>query len=67
MVELALEAVRRSGAGLWLERVAALDGATIRATLEAPPGRLSEVGSTFIERVVLENQRRLCHDDVAKD
>lgn len=67
LVALALEAVRRSGAGLWLERVAALDGATIRATLEAPPGRLSEVASTFIERVVLENQRRLCHDDVAED
>jgi hypothetical protein len=67
LVDLALEAVRRSGAGLWLERVAALDSTTIRATLEAPPGRLSEVASTFIERVVLENQRRLCHDDVAED
>ena len=67
LVDLALEAVRRSGEDLWLERVAALDGAAIRATLEAPPGRLSEVASTFIERVVLENQRRLCHGDVAED
>lgn len=67
LVDLALEAVRRSDAGLWLERVAALDGAAIRATLEAPPGRLSEVASTFIERVVLENKRRLCHGDVAED
>ncbi|WP_183094059.1 hypothetical protein [Nocardioides stalactiti] len=67
LVDLALEAVRRSGAGLWLERVGALDGAAIQATLEAPPGRLSEVASTFVERVVLENQRRLCHGDVAED
>lgn len=67
LVDLALEAVRRSDAGLWLERVAALDGAAIRATLEAPPRRLSEVAATFIERVVLENQRRLCHGDVAED
>lgn len=67
LVDLALEAVRRSGEGLWLERVAALDLAAIRATLVAPPGRLSAVASTFIERVVLENQRRLCHGDVAED
>lgn len=67
LVDLALEAVGRSGADLWLERVAALDGVSIRETLEAPEGRLSEVASTFIERVVLENQRRLCHGDAAED
>lgn len=67
LVDLALEAVQRSGASLWLERVAALEGDAIRETLEAPPGRLSVVASTFIERVVLENQRRLCHEDVAED
>lgn len=67
LVELALQAVQRGDARLWLERVAALDEAAIRATLEATPGRLSEVASTFIERVVLENQRRLCHGDVAED
>ena len=67
LVDLALEAVRRSGADLWVVRVAALDGATIRETLEAPPGRMSEVASTFMEQVVLENQRRLCHGDAAED
>jgi hypothetical protein len=60
LVDLALEAVGRSGADLWVARVAALDEVSIRETLEAPRGRLSEVASTFIERVALENQRRLC-------
>lgn len=67
LVNLALEAVRRSGADLWVARVAALDGVSIRETLEAPHGRLSEVASTFMEQVVLENQRRLCHGDAAED
>jgi hypothetical protein len=67
LVDIALQAVQRSGAGLWLERVAALDVTSIQATLEAPPGRLSEVASTFIERVVRENHRRLCHGCVAED
>ncbi len=67
LVGLALEAVRRSGARHWLQRIAALDGATIRATLDAPPGKLSVVAATFVERVVLENQRRLCHDNDASD
>lgn len=66
LVDVALEAVRRSGADRWLQRVAALDAVAIRETLEAPPGRLSEVASIFMERVVLENQRRLCHGDVAE-
>ena len=48
-------------------RVAALDRTAIRETLEAPERRLSEVASTFIERVILENQRRLCHGDAAED
>ena len=67
LVDLALEAVRRSGADLWVARFAALDGVSIQATLEAPQGRLSVVASTFMEQVVLENQRRLCHGDVAED
>ena len=66
-MDLALEAVRRSGADLWVARVAALDRVSIRATLEAPTGRMSEVASTFMEQVVLENQRRLCHGDAAED
>lgn len=67
LVDLALEAVRRSGADLWMARVAALDGVSIRETLEAPQGRMSEVASTFMEQVVLENQRRLCHGDATED
>jgi len=67
LVDLALEAVRRSGAGLWVTRIAALDELSIRETLEAPQGRLSEVASTFVEQVVFENQRRLCHGDAAED
>jgi hypothetical protein len=67
LVELALQAVERSGADLWAERVAALDEVSIRETLEAPQDRLSVDASTFVERVVLENQRRLCRGDVAED
>lgn len=67
LVDLALEAVRRSGADLWVARGAALDGVSIRETLEAPQGRMSEVASTFMEQVVLENQRRLCRGDAAED
>jgi hypothetical protein len=67
LVDLAVEAVRRSGADLWVARVAALDEVAIRETLEAPQGRLSAVASTFMERVVLENQRRLCHGDAVED
>ncbi len=66
LVGLARDAVRRSGADLWVARVAALDAVSIRATLIAPPGRLSEVAATFMEHVVLENQRRLCHGDVVE-
>jgi len=67
LVDLAREAVRRSGADLWVARIAALDEVSIRETLEAPPGRLSEVASTFMEQVVLENQRRLCRGNAAED
>lgn len=67
LVELALEALRRSGSELWVARIAALDEVAIRETLQAPSGRLSAVASTFMERVVLENQGRLCHGNIAKD
>jgi len=59
LVDLPLEAVRSSGAVLWVARVAALDEVSIRETLEAQ-GRLSDDASIFIERVIVENQRRLC-------
>lgn len=67
LVDLALEAVRRSGADLWVARVAALDEVSIRETLEAPQGRLSAVAATFMAQVIVENQRRLCHGDAAED
>lgn len=67
LVDLAREAVRRADATVWLPRVAALDSATVSATLEAPPHRLSYVAAKFMEKVVLENRRRLCDDHVAED
>lgn len=67
LVVLALDAVGRAGATVWLDRAATLDRATIGSILEAPHGRLSEVAATFMERVVLENRRRLCDDDSAEN
>lgn len=67
LVDLAREAVRRTHATVWLPRVAALDSAIVRATLEAPPHRLSDLAARFMESVVLENRRRLCDDYVAED
>ncbi len=67
LVDLALEAVARADADFWLSRLAILDKEVVRATLNAPPGRLSEVAATFIEGVILENRRRLSDDHVAED
>lgn len=67
LVDLALEAVARADAGLWLSRLATLDRETVRAVLEAPSGRLSEVAARFIEDVILENRRRLSDGYVAED
>lgn len=67
LVDLALEAVAQADADLWLSRLAILDKEVVRATLNAPPGRLSEVAATFIEGVILENRRRLSDDHVAED
>ncbi|WP_163540938.1 tyrosine recombinase XerC [Occultella kanbiaonis] len=67
LVDLAHNAVCRAGAPAWLERVYALDTATMRSILEAPKGRLSVVAATFMECIVLENRRRLCDDDSAQD
>ncbi|QAY69674.1 hypothetical protein [Xylanimonas protaetiae] len=67
LVDLALDAVHRSGAYGWLDGVATLDEVRIRATLEAPGERLSVDASTFMRRVVLENRRRLCDGDTAED
>lgn len=67
LVDLALEAVRRADAAAWLERVAALDPNDVGSILEAPSSRLSDVASTFMEHVVLENRRRLCDVDTSTD
>jgi hypothetical protein len=67
LVGLALEAVQRSGHTDWLSRVAALDAAAVRGALEAPHGRLSDTAARFMERVMLENRRRLCDDYLAED
>jgi len=67
LVEVAAEAVRRTRADVWIARVRELDGDAVRATLAAPDGRMSEVATTFMTRVVLENRRRLCDDDAGKD
>ena len=61
LVDLACEAVRRSGATVWLDRVAALDDDAVREKLVAPSGRLSDVASKFMFEVIMENRRRLCH------
>ncbi|GAB79015.1 hypothetical protein SAMN05421595_2877 [Austwickia chelonae] len=65
LVDLAHEAAARSDAGIWLSRLAALDESTVGVALQAPPGRLSEVASTFIQAVILENRRRLSDDYAA--
>lgn len=67
LVGLACQAVQRTHAWTWLDRVSALDAAELWVTLEAPDGRLSEVASTFMGRVVLENQRRLCDGYLGHD
>jgi hypothetical protein len=66
-VDLAHEAVRRAGASVWLRRVDALEGRVLRAILTVPDGRMSDVAARFMERVVLENRKRLCDVDSAQD
>lgn len=65
--DLALDAIGRSGATDWLERLASLNATVVEVALEAPTGRLSPVAATFMKSVILENRRRLCGDDVAED
>jgi hypothetical protein len=67
LVDLALEAVARADAGLWLDRVHSLGVDDFRETMEAPPNRLSEVAGNFIEQVLVLNRRRLCNVDGAED
>lgn len=59
--DLALRAVARAKAEMWVDRLASLTLEDFRATLEAPPENLSVVASTFIEQVLTVNRRRLCH------
>lgn len=67
LLDLARDAVDRTGAASWLHRLAALDRVTLRSSFRAPAGRLSDVAATFIEDVVMENRRRLCGDDSGED
>ncbi len=67
LVQLAARAVSMSGATRWLDRVDALATSVIRGALEVPGGRLSEAASTFMESVLIENQRRLRHVDRDQD
>lgn len=67
LVNLALEAVARARAELWLERVGSLHTEDIREALDAPNGRLSVVASSFVEQVLTVNRRRLSDVDSASD
>lgn len=67
LVDLALEAVRRSGTAEWVSRVSLLDSDTVAVALRAPTGRMSQAASTFIREVILENQRRLCDGHASQD
>jgi len=66
LVSLAIDAVVRAGATMWLERAASLDDDCVAAALAAPDGRMSEVASRFMARVILENRRRLSDGDAAQ-
>lgn len=66
LVNLAHTALRRSQGSLWWERFSSLSDGQIREVLDAPPGRLSEVASRFIEQVLIINRGRLCDVDDAE-
>lgn len=61
LVELAINAVALAGgqAALWLSRISALEPGQWQAILRAVPG-LTVDTHTFMDRVLTENQRRLC-------
>lgn len=61
LVELAINAVALAGgqAALWLSRMSALEPGQWQAILRAVPG-LSVDTHTFMDKVLTENQRRLC-------
>ncbi|MBF0686394.1 MAG: hypothetical protein IR158_01320 [Cellulomonas sp.] len=67
LVGLALDAVARSGATVWLERIALLDEHSVREAMKAPEGRMSDAATRFMINVVLENRRRLCDGNSAED
>lgn len=67
LVDLALDAVARSGAAVWLERVALLDEGAVREAMRAPEGRMSDAAARFMVDVVRENRRRLCDGNSAED
>lgn len=61
LVELAINAVTLAGgqAALWLSRISALEPSQWQAILRAVPG-MSVDSRTFMDKVLTENQRRLC-------
>jgi hypothetical protein len=61
LAELAINAVALAGgqAALWLSRMSALEPSQWQAILHAVPG-LSVDTHTFMDKVLTENQRRLC-------
>lgn len=63
LVQLARWAIERGGphAAEWLERLASVPRDGWRSVLEQVPG-MSDVEDTFIDEVLLTNQRRLCDD-----
>ncbi len=67
LVDLALEAVSRTGATLWLDRLVSLDADCVETALDAPGERMSVVAATFMSRVILENRRRLSDGHAAAD
>lgn len=67
LVDLSHAALQRSQDTSWRDRFGSLSDTQLIGILNAPPGRLSEVASRFIEQVLIINRRRLCHVDGAED
>lgn len=63
LVQLARRAIEQGGpcAPEWLDRLASMPRDAWRSVLERVPG-VSDVEGTFIDEVLLTNQRRLCDD-----
>lgn len=67
LVALAHVAVMRSGAQVWLDRVADLGDDAIHEVVRSPESRLSVGSATFIEQILTINRGRLCDVDLNED